>query len=160
MPSFDTVSEIDLHEAANAVDQASREITNRFDFKGLDVSLELVGDQINLAAEAEFQLQQMLDILLGKLTSRKVDIRALETSEPVKSGKQVTQQATLRQGIDTETAKKLVKLIKQSKLKTQAAIQGDKVRVTGKKRDDLQQAMALFREAKLDIPLQFDNFRD
>ncbi|MCG2633647.1 MAG: YajQ family cyclic di-GMP-binding protein [Gammaproteobacteria bacterium] len=160
MPSFDTVSEIDLHEASNAVDQAQREISNRFDFKGVDATLSLTGEQITLQAESEFQLQQMLDILLGKLTSRKIDIRCLDVSDPAKSGKQVTQQATLRQGIDQETAKQLVKLVKQGKLKVQAAIQGDKVRVTGKKRDDLQQAMAHFREAKLELPLQFNNFRD
>jgi len=160
MPSFDTVSEVDLHEISNAVDQANREVGQRFDFKGVDANFALESNQITLSADAEFQLQQMLDILRGKLVGRKVDIRALILDDAVASGKRVSQQGTLRQGLDQETAKKLVKLIKESKVKVQAAIQGDKIRVTGKKRDDLQNVMALLKEAKIELPLQFNNFRD
>ncbi len=160
MPSFDIVSEVDMHEAANAVDQANREVSTRFDFKNSGARFDLNDNIISLQAEVDFQLQQMLDILYNKLTKRNIDILCLDVSDPQTSGKQVNQNATLRQGLETLLAKKIVKRIKDTKLKVQAAIQGDKVRVTGKKRDDLQQIMALLREEKLDLPLQFNNFRD
>ena len=160
MPTFDTVSEVDSHETRNAVDQANRELATRFDFKGADASFELTDMEVMIAAEAEFQLQQMLDILKSKLVARKIDVGCLDLEDPFPLGKQMKQKATLRQGVDTDSARKIVKILKGSKLKVQAAIQGDKVRVTGKKRDDLQQAMQLLREQELDVPLQFNNFRD
>jgi uncharacterized protein YajQ (UPF0234 family) len=160
MPSFDVVSEVNLHEVANAVDQANREVETRFDFKGSNAKFEQSESTINLLAETEFQLQQMLDILHNKLAKRGVDIASLKTDPPQLAGKQARQTVTLIQGIDSVLAKKIVKLIKDSKLKVQAAIQGDKVRVTGKKRDDLQAVIALLRGAELEQPLQFENFRD
>jgi len=160
MPSFDIVSEFDMHEASNAVDQANREVSTRFDFKGSNARYEQKDAVITIAAEVEFQLQQMLDILQNKLTKRGIDIACLEISDPQVSGKTATQTVTLKQGLDTPLAKKIVKLIKNRKLKVQAAIQGEKVRVTGKKRDDLQQVMQMLREEKLGMPLQFNNFRD
>ena len=138
MPSFDVVSEVDMHEVTNAVDQANREVTTRFDFKGTNARYELNESVVSMKAEAEFQLQQMLDILQTKLNRRGVDIACLELAEPQQSGKEVRQEVTIRQGLDSVLSKKIVKLIKDAKLKVQAAIQGDKVRVTGKKRDDLQ----------------------
>ena len=160
MPSFDVVSELDMHEVSNAVDQANREVGTRYDFKGVDASFELGESDINLTAEVDFQLQQMLDILRNKLVSRKIDIKALDIKDFVTSGMKVKQQVLLKQGLDQPTAKKIVKMIKDKKMKVQAAIQGDQVRVTGKKRDDLQQAIAMLREADIDLPLQFNNFRD
>ena len=160
MPSFDIVSEFDMHEASNAVDQANREVSTRFDFKGSNARFEQKDAVITMTAEVEFQLQQMLDILQNKLTKRGIDIACLEVSDPQASGKTATQTVTLRQGLDTPLAKKIVKLIKDKKMKVQAAIQGEKVRVTGKKRDDLQQVMQMLREEKLEMPLQFNNFRD
>ena len=160
MPSFDVVSEVDMHELGNAVDQANREVDTRFDFKGSDARFELSGAEITLSAENEFQLQQMMDILQKKMVKRGVDIACLDISEPETSGMRARQKVTVRQGVDKDTARKIVKLIKDMKLKVQAAIQGEQVRVTGKKRDDLQQVMAMLREQKLDLPLQFTNFRD
>jgi uncharacterized protein YajQ (UPF0234 family) len=160
MPSFDTVSEYDAHEASNAVDQANRELDTRFDFRGSNASFSLENDTITLESDNDFQLQQMLDILHTKLTKRGIDIACLDVGEPEQSGKKARQKATLREGIDTLTAKKIVKMIKDSKIKVQASIQGEKVRVTGKKRDDLQQVMAMLKESDIDIPLQFNNFRD
>lgn len=160
MPSFDVVSEVDMHEVTNAVDQANREVNTRFDFKGSNASYELNESVVMMKAEAEFQLQQMLDILQTKLSRRGVDIACLELADPQQSGKEVRQEVTIRQGLDSVLSKKIVKLIKDAKLKVQAAIQGDKVRVTGKKRDDLQQVIAMLKEAKLDLPLQYNNFRD
>jgi len=160
MPSFDVVSEVDMHEVTNAVDQANREVNTRFDFKGSNASYELSESVVMMKAEAEFQLQQMLDILQTKLSRRGVDIACLELADPQQSGKEVRQEVTIRQGLDSVLSKKIVKLIKDAKLKVQAAIQGDKVRVTGKKRDDLQQVIAMLKEAKLDLPLQYNNFRD
>ena len=160
MPSFDIVSEINPHEAANAVDQANREVTTRFDFKGSGARYDLEDSVITLHAEVAFQLQQMLDILRAKLSKRGIDLGCLQVDEPEVTLKQARQTVTLRQGIDAELAKKIVRLIKDSKLKVQAAIQGEKIRVTGKKRDDLQEAIALLRQTPLDLPLQFDNFRD
>lgn len=160
MPSFDVVSEVNLHEVANAVDQANREVSTRFDFKGSNARFEQNESVITLHAEVEFQLQQMLDILQTKLAKRGVDIASLKIEPPQIAGKQARQVVTLLQGIDALLAKKIVKLIKDAKLKVQAAIQGDKVRVTGKKRDDLQEVIALLRGANLEQPLQYDNFRD
>lgn len=160
MPSFDIVSEVDLHEAANAVDQASREVGTRFDFKGTEASYELKEGVITLRAESDFQLQQMRDILHPKLSKRGVDIGCLKIDPPKGVGKVLTQTLTLRQGIDTPLAKDIVKLIKESKMKVQASIQGEQVRITGKKRDDLQDAIALLRKSDVGLPLQFTNFRD
>lgn len=160
MPSFDIVSEFDMHEATNAVDQANREVTTRFDFKGSNAHFEQKDEAITLHAEVEFQLQQMLDILQSKLTKRGVDISCMDISEPQISGKAAQQKITLKQGVDTELAKKIVKFIKDKKLKVQASIQGDKVRVTGKKRDDLQEVIQALRAEKWDMPLQYNNFRD
>ncbi len=160
MPSFDVVSEVNLHEVANAVDQANREVSTRFDFKGSNARFEQNESVITLHAEVEFQLQQMQDILQTKLAKRGVDIACLKIDPPQIAGKQARQTVTLLQGIDALLAKKIVKLIKDAKLKVQAAIQGEKVRVTGKKRDDLQEVIALLRGAELEQPLQFDNFRD
>ncbi|KAB7622576.1 YajQ family cyclic di-GMP-binding protein [Alkalilimnicola sp. S0819] len=160
MPSFDVVSEVDMHEVSNAVDQANREVSTRFDFKGTDSSFSLEGERITLVSESEFQLQQMMDVLYAKLARRGVDVAAVEPGEPEQSGKQARQSVSLRQGIDQDMGKKISKLIKQSKLKVQSQIQGDKLRVTGKKRDDLQAVMALLRGEELELPLQFNNFRD
>lgn len=160
MPSFDVVSEVEMHEVTNGVDQANREVSTRFDFKGTNASFELNDSVITMKAEAEFQLQQMLDILQTKLSRREIDIACLEISDTQQSGKEVRQEVTIRQGLDSTLSKKVVKLIKDKKLKVQAAIQGEKVRVTGKKRDDLQQVISMLKEAKLDLPLQYNNFRD
>ena len=160
MPSFDVVSEIDHHELSNAVDQANREVTTRFDFKGTDSSFELNEAVITLKTESDFQLDQMIDILYSKLTKRGIDLDAVDLDEPVIMAKTATRNVTVKEGIDTELAKKIVKVVKGSKIKVQASIQGDQVRVTGKKRDDLQQVIALLKETELDLPLQFKNFRD
>lgn len=160
MPSFDVVSEIDLHEVTNAVDQASREVGTRFDFRGSDASFERSEHVITLTAQSEFQLEQMLDILRSKLAKRGIDVACLELGAVEQAGREARQQVTLRHGVETELAKRIVKLIKAEKMKVQAAIQGDQVRVTGKKRDDLQAVMALLRESDFDLPLQYTNFRD
>lgn len=161
MPSFDTVSEIDHHELSNAVDQANKEVTSRFDFKGTNSKFELNENTVTLLTESEFQLEQMYDMLTNKLTKRGIDIVCLERQTPDIQLKTAKQAVTVREGLDTALAKKIVKLIKDKKLKVQAAIQGDSVRVTGKKRDDLQEVMALLKaESDLGMPLQFKNFRD
>lgn len=160
MPSFDVVSEVDMQEVRNAVDQASRELSTRFDFKGIDAGFELEGEQIRLFAEEEFQLEQMLAILKDKLIRRDVDVRALDPGKVEASGKQKRQNFGLKQGIERDDAKKITKLIKDSKLKVQSQVQGEQVRVTGKKRDDLQDVIALLKKAELDVPLDFKNFRD
>lgn len=160
MPSFDVVSEVDMQEVRNAVDQATRELSTRFDFKGVDAEFELADEQIRLAAQEEFQLEQMLAILKDKLIRRDVDVRALDPGKVEASGKQKRQTFSLKQGIERDDAKKITKLIKDSKLKVQSQVQGDQVRVTGKKRDDLQEVMALLNKAELEIPLNFKNFRD
>ncbi|AEY00942.1 putative nucleotide-binding protein [Oceanimonas sp. GK1] len=160
MPSFDVVSEVEMNEVRNAVDNASRELTTRFDFRGVEASFELKDDKVRLEAEAELQLQQMRDILRGALIKRGVDVRVLDPGSIVRSGKRHVQELGFRQGIDTALAKKLVKLIKDSKIKVQASIQGEQLRVTGNKRDDLQQVMALLRAEEQEQPLQFNNFRD
>jgi len=160
MPSFDVVSEVDMHEVTNAVDQANREVGTRFDFKGTNSKLEQNEAVITLYSGSDFQLQQILSILISKLVKRGIDTTCLDTGKVVILGKEARQAITLRQGIEPELARKIVKLIKESKTKIQAAIQGDKVRISGKSRDDLQQAIALIRAADYDMPLQFENFRD
>lgn len=160
MPSFDVVSEVDQHELSNAVDHTQREIGNRFDFKGTSASVALSDGRIQVSADSDFQIQQIHPVLYQKLTARNIDIACLDASSVEKSGKGVKQSITVRQGIDKETAKKAVARIKESKLKVQAQIQGEQLRVTGKKRDDLQSVMALLKGAELGLPLQFQNFRD
>lgn len=160
MPSFDIISEFDPHEVKNAVDQASKEVSTRFDFKGTDSSFELTDNKVIMISESTFQLQQMFSIVCAKLSRRGVDIACMEVGDAKGSGKLMRQEITLKQGLDSALAKKIVKLIKDKKLKVQAAIQGDQVRVTGKKRDDLQEAIQMLKEEKLEMPLQFENFRD
>jgi len=160
MPSFDVVSEIDTHELTNAVDQAIRELSQRFDFKDTDAAFELEQTTVTMSAPADFQLKQMLEILKLRIAKRGIDVACLEVKDPVVNLATARQQVVLRHGIDQETGKKVSRLLKDSKLKVQAQIQGDKVRVTGKKRDDLQDAIALLRKGAFDVPLQFNNFRD
>jgi cyclic-di-GMP-binding protein len=160
MPSFDIVSELNAHEVTNAIDQANREVSTRFDFKGTDAKYELNEFVVTLTAQADFQLKQMMDILKLKLSKRGIDIVCMKIDEPVVIGQTAKQTATLRHGIETELGKKIQRLIKDSKLKVQAAIQDKQVRVSGKSRDDLQSAIALVRGAKLELPLQYTNFRD
>jgi cyclic-di-GMP-binding protein len=160
MPSFDIVCEMNEHEVRNAVDQANREVKNRYDFKGVDAVFELAKEQVTLKAEVDFQLQQMMDILRQKLAKRQVDVKHLDPQQPVIQHKNAQQVVKLKQGIPTDAAKDLVKRIKNSKLKVQAQIQSDQVRVTGKKRDDLQAVISFVKEAELELPLDFVNFRD
>lgn len=160
MPSFDVVSQVDMHEVTNAVDQANREVTNRFDFKGTNSRYERQESVITMHAPSEFQLKQMYDVLTGKLAKRKVDLACLEVGEIQESGKEARQTVTVRQGIEVQLAREIVKRIKKSKMKVQAAIQGEKVRVSGKKRDNLQEVIGLLKEEKWDMPLQFENYRD
>jgi len=160
MPSFDVVSEVDLHQLTNAVDQAGRIVANRFDFKGIDASFERDERTVVISAEAEFQVAQMEDMLRSALIKCDIDPGAMDCGEPVTSGKQVRETVVLRHGLDSAQCKAIVKRIKDAKLKVQAQIQGDQVRVTGKKRDDLQQVIALLREEEFGAPLQFTNFRD
>jgi hypothetical protein len=160
MPSFDVVSKIDMQELTNAVDQSNREITNRFDFKGTDSRVERVEERLTLIAPAKFQVNQVKDILETRLAKRGIDVRCLKYGELQENVNEAKLETVVRQGIDAELARRIVKLVKDSKLKVQAQIQGDQVRVTGKKKDDLQQVIALLRGQKLDLPLQFTNFRD
>lgn len=160
MPTFDIVSEVDMHEMTNAVDQAQREITNRFDFKGVDASFELSDSEISISAEVAFQTQQMLDILHNKMASRKLDIKALKPGEVEISGQRAILKVAIQQGIESETSRNIVKKVKDLKMKVQVAIQGEKLRVTGKKRDDLQKVMGVLKEDDWGLPLQFNNFRD
>ena len=160
MPSFDIVSEVNLHELTNAVDQASREVSQRFDFKGTNAKFELKDTVVTLSAPADFQLKQMLEILRLKLSKRGIDVACLKVDEPVTTGQTAKQVITLRQGVDTELGKKIQRLIKDSKLKVQAALQDQQVRVTGKSRDDLQTAIATVKKGGFDLPLQFTNVRD
>ena len=161
MPSFDTVCDPDMVEVKNAVENAAKEIGTRFDFKGTSAAIELKDKDITLLGDAEFQLQQVEDILRNKLTKRNVDVRFLDMGDVQKiGGDKVKRIIKVRSGIETEVAKKIQRHIKDSKLKVQAAIQEEKVRVTGAKRDDLQAAMALIKKEMTDIPLTFDNFRD
>jgi len=160
MPSFDVVSEVDSHELTNAVDQAHREISNRFDFKGSSAKIELSDGKVSLVADSDFQVQQMHPVLYQKLTARGIDIACLDPQKVETVGKGVRQYVAVRQGIEKDVAKKIVAVIKNSKMKVQAAIQGEQLRVTGKKRDDLQSVMALLKEQELGLPLQYQNFRD
>ena len=160
MPSFDVVSDFDAHEASNGVDQANREVNTRFDFKGTGSKFEFDGQLITLITQTDFQLNQMLDILRQKLSKRRIDIGCLDEKEPEFSGSEARQQVIMRKGIETDLARRLVKTVKGSKLKVQAAIQGDKLRISGKKRDALQAAIALLKDADVDLPLQYENFRD
>ena len=160
MPSFDVVSDFDAHEASNAIDQSNREVTTRFDFKGTGSKYELDGQIISMTSQSDFQLQQMLDILRQKLVKRGIDIACLDEKEPEFSGSEARQQVILRKGIDSDLARKLVKMVKGSKLKVQAAIQGDQLRISGKKRDDLQAVITLLKNADVELPLQYENFRD
>ncbi len=161
MPSFDIVSEVDKQEVRNAVDQTNKEVSNRFDFKGSDARVEQAEYVLTVYADDEFKLDQVQDILNAKLIKRGIDIKCLELGKPEKiSGNKVKRAVTVRTGVQTDLAKKIVKLIKDSKLKVQAAIQGDAVRVSGPKKDTLQEAIALVRRSITDYPLQFTNFRD
>jgi len=160
MPSFDVVSELDMHEVTNALDQAGREVANRFDFKGTNSRYERDDMVITLHSQSDFQLRQMLEILQERLAKRGVDIGCLAVAEPELTGKDAHQTVTLRRGIDGELARKIVRKVKDAKLKVQASVQGDKVRIAGKKRDDLQSVIATLRAAEFDLPLQFENFRD
>lgn len=161
MPAFDIVSEIDKHELTNAVDQANRELKNRFDFRGTDARVEQSDKVLTLYADSDFQLEQLLDILRLKLVKRGIELGCLEVKDSVGYGKLRKQDVIVREGIDKDLSRKIVKLIKESKIKVQAAIQGESVRVTGKKRDDLQSVIALLRENEgIEMPLQFNNFRD
>ena len=160
MPSFDVVSEIDQHELTNAVDQTNREVTNRFDFKGTNSRVERADLKLTLVAPAEFQIKQMTDILLTRIAKRGIDVRALKF-EAVQAGtSEARQEVIVRQGIDKDLARTIVKLVKDTGLKVQAAVQGEQLRVTGKKRDDLQLVIATLRKADLELPLQFTNFRE
>ncbi|MCW8196556.1 YajQ family cyclic di-GMP-binding protein [Proteobacteria bacterium 005FR1] len=160
MPSFDVVSEVDKHTLTNAVDQANRVVDNRFDFKGVNAKFERNDFQVTMTAEADFQVAQMLDILKSAMHKNGIDIKCIEEGDPQSSGKLVKQNVTVRTGLETDLAKKIVKMIKDSKVKVQAQIQSDQVRVTGKKRDDLQEVIQLLKQAEIDMPLQFSNFRD
>ena len=161
MPSFDIISQVNQVEVRNALDQANKELSTRFDFKGSDARAELADKTLTLYADDDFKLKQVTDIVTGKLTKRGVDIRALKYGNIEKvSGNKVKQVVTIRVGVEQELAKKIVKLIKDGKMKVQASIQGDTVRVSGAKRDDLQAAIALVKKSITDFPLQYDNFRD
>lgn len=160
MPSFDIVSEVNMHELSNAVDQTNRELSTRFDFKDSQAHVEQTKEALTLQAQNEFQIKQMIDILYQRLTKRNVDIKALEAGQVEVQNRRAHLLLKIKQGIDQDFAKKLIKMIKDSKIKVQASIQGDQVRVTGKKRDDLQQVIALLRQQELGLPLQFTNFRD
>ena len=161
MPSFDIVSEVDKHELANAVDQTNRELKNRFDFRGTDAKVEQSDKVLTMHADSDFQLDQLLDILRLKLVKRGVDVSCLEVKDSVGNGKMRKQDVLVREGIDKELSRTIVKLIKESKVKVQASVQGESVRVTGKKRDELQTIIAMLKSHdKIDMPLQFNNFRD
>ncbi len=160
MPSFDVVSDFDSHEARNGVDQANREVNTRFDFKGTGSKYTLEEQLITLTTQSDFQLKQMLDILHQKLSKRGIDIACLDEQEAELTSGEARQNVILRRGIDADRARKLVKQIKAAKLKVQAAIQGDKLRVSGKKRDDLQAVISMLKETDIGLPLQYENFRD
>ncbi|GLS26786.1 YajQ family cyclic di-GMP-binding protein [Marinibactrum halimedae] len=160
MPSFDVVSEVDKHVLTNSVDQANRVVTNRFDFKGVDASFERSEYTVSITADAEFQVEQMLDILKSTLHKNSIDIRCLEVGDIHQTGKQSKLIVEVRTGLESDLAKKIVKMIKDMKIKVQSQIQGDQVRVTGKKRDELQAVISMLRESEVDMPLQYTNFRD
>jgi uncharacterized protein YajQ (UPF0234 family) len=160
MPSFDVVSEIDTHELTNAIDQCNREISNRFDFKGTNSRIEEKEALLTLIGPGEFQIKQMIDILHAKLAKRGIDVSCLEYDKIQENINESRQEITVRQGLDKDLARKIVKLIKNTKLKVQSSIQGEQVRVSGKKRDNLQEAIAFLKEQELGLPLQYNNFRD
>lgn len=161
MPSFDIVSEVDKHELTNAVDQANREVANRFDFRGTDAKVEQSDKTLTMHADSDFQLDQLQDILRMKLVKRGIEVGCLEIKDSVGNGKMRKQDVIIREGLDKDESRNIVKIIKESKSKVQVAVQGESVRVTGKKRDDLQGVMALLRDNdQIDMPLQFNNFRD
>ncbi len=160
MPSFDVVSEVDHHELSNALDQANREIGTRYDFKGSNAKIEHSGNSLTLEAESEFQIKQMQPILKEKMSKRGIDVQCLEFDDIVEMNRRARQQVTVKEGLEQDLARKMVKMIKERKLKVQAAVQGEQLRVTGKKRDDLQQVIQMLKDAGLGIPLQFNNFRD
>lgn len=160
MPSFDVVSEFDAHEAGNAVDQANREVTTRFDFKGTGSKYVLEESVVSLTSQTDFQLKQMRDILRQKLSRRGIDVACLKEEEPELTGSEARQRVIMRQGLETSLSRDLVKKIKSSKIKVQSAIQGEKLRISGKKRDDLQAVIALLKEVDCELPLQYENFRD
>jgi cyclic-di-GMP-binding protein len=160
MPSFDVVSELNAHEVANAIDQANRELSQRFDFKDTGASFELEEFTVTMRAQVDFQLKQMLEILKLRLSKRGIDLACLDVKEPQTTLSTAHQEVVLKHGIDQEIGKKITRLVKDSKLKVQASLQGDKVRVTGKQRDDLQSAIQLLRGSRIEMPLQFNNFRD
>jgi hypothetical protein len=160
MPSFDVVSEVDMHELSNAIDQTNREVSTRFDFKGSNSRVERKDAEMTLIAPAEFQIDQIFDILQNKLAKRKIDTACLDKGDIKESNNEARQIIIVKQGLDKELTRKITKLIKESKLKVQSTIQGEQVRVTGKKRDDLQAVMALLKDAGLSLPLQYTNFRD
>ncbi len=160
MPSFDVVSEIDKQELLNAIDQANREISTRFDFKGTNSKIEISEWILTTISKSEFQIKQINDILKNKINKRGIDVRCLEFGEIIENNNEARETVTIKKGIDKDKAKRIVKMTKNSKLKLQASIQGEQVRVSGKKRDDLQNIISELKEAKFDIPLQFINFRD
>jgi len=160
MPSFDIVSEIDKHEFTNAMDTANRELGTRFDFKGSDAKFDVDGFVITQRAPSDFQLKQMLDILRARLIARGIDIRCMEVGDPEINLAEARQKVTIKQGIEQKLAKKIVGIIKDAKLKVEAQINGEKLRVSAKKRDDLQDVMALLKKSDIELPLQFENFRD
>ena len=160
MPSFDVVSEIDHHELTNAVDQTNREVGNRFDFKGSNSRVEQGDGVLNVESQSDFQIKQIVDILHQKMVKRGLDIRSLVEAEVELRGSRAYLTITVNEGIEKDLARKIVKMVKERKMKVQAAIQGEQVRITGKKRDDLQQAIAMLKESDIDQPLQFNNFRD
>jgi uncharacterized protein YajQ (UPF0234 family) len=160
MPSFDIVSEVDKHEMTNAVDQAKRDLENRYDLRGTNASFALDGNVVSMTAPSEFNLEQMIEILHRRLAGRHIDLRAVEAGEVETNLAGARQNVTLKQGIEQAQAKKIVAKLKEAKIKVDAAITGDKLRVSGKKRDDLQLAIAFLRKAELEIALQFENFRD
>lgn len=160
MPSFDIVSEVDMHELSNAVDQTNREIDTRYDFKGTAAKVEQQEEQLDVQGDSEFQINQIMDILNQRVSKRGIDIACLQPGKIEESMSKARLAVTIRQGIDQEQARKLTRLIKDSKIKVQTAVQGDKLRISGKKRDDLQQVIALIKQSNIDLPLQFNNFRD
>ena len=160
MPSCDVVSEVDKHELTNAVDQANRELSTRFDFKGTDAKFELEGFVVTQIAGSAFQLKQMLDILRARLSARGIDTRCLDVADPLENLGGARQKVTIKQGIEQPISKKLIASIKEAKLKVETQITGEKLRVTGKKRDALQDAIALLKKADVELPLQCNNFRD
>ena len=160
MPSFDVVSEVDKHELTNAIDQTNREVTNRFDFKGTNARVERNDNALTIIATAEFQITQIVDILQGRMTKRGIDVDCLDLQEVTESNNEARQNVVVREGIEKDIARKMIKLIKDSKIKVQAQIQQNQLRVSGKKRDDLQNVIAELKAARLGLPLQYVNFRD